>query len=185
MLERAQEVEKSVNSTDYTDMHLSSSHTPGTTETATLDVKALEAAKQISKNLRRVADCILNKHRLVFLACADENSLASILEHSTKRLSALHEVTEDAPLPDSIFTCPRRSAAAIDSPLEEVRMTYDFGNVSEFMGRHLPFLLAAADKYIKPAIRYQGCAYDSGVDFSCQIGILPCGRFRLTDPLYS
>lgn len=70
MLERAQEVEKSVNSTDYTDMHLSSSHTPGTTETATLDVKALEAAKQISKNLRRVADCILNKHRLVFLACA-------------------------------------------------------------------------------------------------------------------
>lgn len=49
VLERAQEVEKSVNSTDYTDMHLSSSHTPGTTETATLDVKALEAAKQISK----------------------------------------------------------------------------------------------------------------------------------------
>lgn len=155
-------------------MQLSNSHTPGTTETATLDVKALEAAKQISKNLRRVADCILNKHRLVFLACADENSLASILEHSTKRLSALHEVTEDAPLPDSIFHLPA-SAAAIDSPLEEVRMTGDFGNVSEFMGRHLPFLLAAADKYIKPAIRYQGCAYDSGVDFSCQTGILPCG----------
>ena len=64
-----------------------------------------EAAKEISQNLRRTADCILNKHRLVFLACADENSLASILEHSTKRLSALHEVTEDAPLPDSIFTC--------------------------------------------------------------------------------
>lgn len=174
VLERAQEVEKSVNSTDYTDMQLSSSHTPGTTETATLDVKALEAAKQISKNLRRVADCILNKHRLVFLACADENSLASILEHGTKRLSALHEVTEDAPLPDSIFTCPRRSAAAIDSPLEEVRMTGDFGNVSEFMGRHLPFLLAAADKYIKPAIRYQGCAYDSGVDF-----LLPNRYFTL------
>lgn len=32
------------------------------------------------------------------------------------------------------------------------------------MGRHLPFL-ATSDKYIKPAVRYQGCAYDSGVDF--------------------
>ena len=53
-------------------------------------------------------------------------------------------------------------------------MTGDFGNVSEFMGRHLPFLLAAADKYIKPAIRYQGCAYDSGVDF-----LLPNRYFTL------
>ena len=42
------------------------------------------------------------------------------------------------------------------------------------MGRHLPFLLAAADKYIKPAIRYQGCAYDSGVDF-----LLPNRYFTL------
>ena len=45
--------------------------------------------------------------------------------------------------------------AAIDSPLEEVRMTGDFSSVPGFMGRHLPFLLAASDKYIKPAVRYQ------------------------------
>ena len=175
MLERAQEVEKSVNSTDYTDMQLSSSHTPGTTETATLDVKALEAAKQISKNLRRVADCILNKHRLVFLACADENSLASILEHSTKRLSALHEVTEDAPLPDSIFTCPRRSAAAIDSPLEEVRMTGDFGNVSEFMGRHLPFCWLRLTNILNLLSAIRAVPMTAVWIFSCQTGILPCG----------
>ncbi len=142
--------------------------------TTAADVTALEAARQISQNLRRVSHCILNKHKLVFLACADENSLAPILEHGTKRLSKLHEVTESAPLPDSIFTCPRKSAAIIDSPLEEVRMTGDFGNIPEFKGRHLPFLLAAADKYIKPAIRYQGCAYDSGVDF-----LLPNRYFTL------
>ncbi len=133
-----------------------------------------EAAKEISQNLRRTADCILNKHRLVFLACADENSLTSILEYGTKRLALLHEIIDGIPLSDSIFACPRRSAAAIDSPLEEVRMTGDFSSVPGFMGRHLPFLLAASDKYIKPAVRYQGCAYDSGVDF-----LLPNQYFTL------
>lgn len=136
--------------------------------------KMRKAAKEISQNLRRTADCILNKHRLVFLACADENSLTSILKYGTKRLALLHEITDGIPLSDSIFACPRRSAAAIDSPLEEVRMTGDFGSVPGFMGRHLPFLLAAADKYIKPAVRYQGCAYDSGVDF-----LLPNQYFTL------
>lgn len=136
--------------------------------------KMREAAKEISQNLRRTADCILNKHRLVFLACADENSLTSILEYGTKRLALLHEITDGIPLSDSIFACPRRSAAAIDSPLEEVRMTGDFSSVPRFMGRHLPFLLAASDKYIKPAVRYQGCAYDSGVDF-----LLPNQYFTL------
>ena len=162
VLERAQNIVKAENTGE------------NAAETASLDIAALEAAKQISQNLRQVADCILNKHKLVFLACADENSLASILEHGTKRLSTLHAITDCVPLPDSLFTCPRRSAAAIDSPLEEVRMTGDFSNVPEFMGRHLPFLLAAADKYIKPAIRYQGCAYDSGVDF-----LLPNRYFTL------
>ena len=136
--------------------------------------KMREAAKEISQNLRQTADCILNKHRLVFLACADENSLTSILEYGTKRLALLHEIADGIPLSDSIFACPRRSAAAIDSPLEEVRMTGDFSSVPGFMGRHLPFLLATSDKYIKPAVRYQGCAYDSGVDF-----LLPNQYFTL------
>ena len=38
---------------------------------------------------------------------------------------------------------PPKKCTAIDSPLEEVRMTGDFGSVPGFMGRHLPFLLAA------------------------------------------
>ena len=41
----------------------------------------------------------------------------------------------------------------------------DFHGNPGFKGRYLPFLMAAADKYLKPAIRYQGGAYDSGIDF--------------------
>lgn len=37
-----------------------------------------------------------------------------------------------------------------------------------------PFLMACADKYLKPAIRYQGGAYDSGIDF-----YIPAGYFTL------
>ncbi len=162
VLERAQNVEKATAMDEHT------------METTAADVTATETAKQISQNLRRVAHCILNKHRLVFLVCADEISLALILEQGTKQLSKLHEIIDSTPLPDSLLTCPRRSAAIIDSPLEEVRMIGDFDNVPEFKGRHLPFLLAIADKYIKPAIRYQGCAYDSGVDF-----LLPNSFFTL------
>ena len=44
----------------------------------------------------------------------------------------------------------------------------------EFKGRFLPWLLAAGDKYVKPAVRYQGRAYDSGIDF-----LLPVGYFTL------
>ena len=50
----------------------------------------------------------------------------------------------------------------------------DFHGNPGFKGRYLPFLMAAADKYLKPAIRYQGGAYDSGIDF-----YIPAGYFSL------
>ena len=50
----------------------------------------------------------------------------------------------------------------------------DFRGNPDFKGRYLPFLMAAADKYLKPAIRYQGGAYDSGIDF-----YIPAGYFSL------
>lgn len=53
-------------------------------------------------------------------------------------------------------------------------MLGDFKKVPEFKGRFLPWLLAAGDKYVKPAVRYQGRAYDSGIDF-----LLPAGYFTL------
>ena len=38
----------------------------------------------------------------------------------------------------------------------------------------ISLLMACADKYLKPAIRYQGGAYDSGIDF-----YIPAGYFTL------
>lgn len=53
-------------------------------------------------------------------------------------------------------------------------MMGDFRGNPGFKGRHIPFLMACADKYLKPAIRYQGGAYDSGIDF-----YIPAGYFTL------
>lgn len=51
----------------------------------------------------------------------------------------------------------------------------DFHGNPGFKGRYLPFLMAAADKYLKPAIRYQGGAYDSGIVFIFLLAISPSG----------
>lgn len=60
---------------------------------------------------------------------------------------------------------PGITGICTDAPSQEIRMIGDFKGDSSFKGRYLPFLLAAGDQYIKPALRYQGGAYDGGLDF--------------------
>ena len=62
----------------------------------------------------------------------------------------------------------------MEAASQETRMLGDFRKNNQFKGRYLPFLLACADKYLKPSIRYQGGAYDSGADF-----YIPAGYFSL------
>lgn len=68
----------------------------------------------------------------------------------------------------------QKLAICVDAPAQETRMMGDFRSNAGFKGRYLPFLMACADKYLKPAIRYQGGAYDSGIDF-----YIPAGYFTL------
>jgi hypothetical protein len=140
----------------------------------TLQGKDEEKKEEISRRLASAAGKILNKGRLIFLAAAPENELAAIEAAALsyfKRLPALTDIhTPAVSLPKQA----RNSAAFVDSPSQEIRMLGDFRGVSGFKGRYLPFLLAAGDKYIKPAIRYQGGAYDSGIDF-----LLPGSYFTL------
>lgn len=75
----------------------------------------------------------------------------------------------------------QKIAVCVDAPSQETRMMGDFRGNLAFKGRYIPFLMACADKYLKPAIRYQGCAYDSGIDF-----YIPAGYFSLwstADPM--
>lgn len=69
---------------------------------------------------------------------------------------------------------PMRAAVSLDASSQEIRLMGDFAGREDFKGRYLPFLMALSDRYLKPALRYQGGAYDCGADFS-----LPNGYFSL------
>lgn len=73
-----------------------------------------------------------------------------------------------------LFPAPMRAAVSLDASSQEIRLMGDFSRREDFKGRYLPFLMALSDRYLKPALRYQGGAYDCGADFS-----LPNGYFSL------
>lgn len=145
------------------------------------DDAARAAGRQVSRALYTLAQKLVNRRNLIFLAAADQRALERILDHGSAVLSQLPYSYENGFIFSNSSSLPlwnhspaRRTAACIDSPLEELRMLGDFKKVSEFKGRFLPYLLAAGDKYVKPAVRYRGRAYDSGIDF-----LLPAGYFTL------
>lgn len=140
----------------------------------------------ITSRLQAVSRIILSSPRTSFLSAAAQPALDEIEAAAERLLGAARKTalasapqtaraaSQTLPLPPSLPPVPRRCAACIDSPSQELRMAGDFRGVPEFRGRFLPFLLAAADKYIKPLVRYQGGAYDSGID-----ALLPAGYFTL------
>ncbi|MGN0372787.1 MAG: insulinase family protein [Enterocloster sp.] len=132
--------------------------------------------KQLSEKLRETASRILTGHRLVFLAAASPEALPLIEDQALNLLKKLPCAgsASTSELADSLFQQSRRIAACVDSPSQEIRLLGDFRDNGDFKGRYLPFLPALSDRYIKPAIRYRGSAYDSGIDF-----ILPAGYFTL------
>ena len=145
------------------------------------DDTARAAGRQVSQALHTLSQKLVNRRNLILLAAADQRELERLLDHGSAVLSQLPYSYENGFTFSSSASHPlrghapaRRTAACIDSPLEELRMLGDFKKVSEFKGRLLPYLLAAGDKYVKPSIRYQGRAYDSGIDF-----LLPAGYFTL------
>lgn len=144
-------------------------------------------AKKVSEKLRLIASCILNRNRLVFLSTAREDALDHIEQTALaffSRLSSFAETDEASQEARSGEHCPetalvlppqkKRTAVCMESPLQEIHLVGDFKNAPEFKGRYLPYLLALGDKYLKPMIRYQGRAYDCGVDF-----LLPNGFFTM------
>ncbi len=127
-----------------------------------------ERIVSLAGKLKDVAAAAVCRDNLLFLAAAEETALPSIRRQAAallaqlpaKRASAQAISDPHAALPRTVL----RSGAVTDSPSLEIRLLGDFRNDAAFKGRYLPFLLAAGDKYIKPGVRYQGEAYDSGVD---------------------
>lgn len=138
---------------------------------------------ELALRLSETAGRILTRSRMVFLAAARKEQLPSIQKAAERLLGLLPpapgcglsgsgcgSVQREGLLPSPVM----RAAVSLDSSSQEVRLIGDFSKRKDFKGRYLPFLTALSDKYLKPAIRYQGGAYDCGIDVS-----LPNGYFSL------
>ncbi|MCA5578986.1 peptidase M16 [Enterocloster clostridioformis] len=130
-----------------------------------------------ASKLKTISHTILNRRGLVFLAAASPDVLGNLEQAAVDILGRLPVFKEDhdslAPaiwIPDQ----KQRLAVCVEASCQETRLMGDFYENPGFKGRYLPFLMAVADKYLKPAIRYQGGAYDSGIDF-----YIPAGYFSL------
>lgn len=130
--------------------------------------------KSVSEKLRELSRSILCGSPLIFMAAASEEVLAAIQTQAISRLGQLKAAPRRSFLPYSFPPQRQRMAVCVEAASQETRMLGDFRKNSQFKGRYLPFLLACADKYLKPSIRYQGGAYDSGADF-----YIPAGYFSL------
>lgn len=161
-----------------------------------------EYAGKVTDTLRHISTAILSGSRFTFMASANPDALGEVEQEAIRqlgmfgrdydtRLEREHDTKQsDTARPtankDSCHTTQARYTAfilppqkqklaiCVDAPAQETRMMGDFRGNPGFKGRHLPFLMACADKYLKPAIRYQGGAYDSGIDF-----YIPAGYFTL------
>ena len=134
----------------------------------------------ICRTLTCLSQSILVKDRMVFMAAADERTLKTVEAAAAERLGMLPSHAEQAcftaggcggiALPDQ----KQKLAVCVEAASQETRILGDFHANGQFKGRCLPFLAALADKYLKPAIRYRGGAYDCGIDF-----YIPTGYFTV------
>ena len=112
--------------------------------------------KSVSEKLREFSRSILCGSPLIFMAAASEEVLAAIQTQAISRLGQLKAAPRRSFLPYSFPPQRQRMAVCVEAASQETRMLGDFRKNSQFKGRYLPFLLACADKYLKPSIRYQG-----------------------------
>ena len=127
--------------------------------------------------LGSIARTILNRDGLVFLAAASPDVLGNVEQAAVEILGRLPAFQDRYSAPAPSIWLPdqkQRLAVCVEASCQETRLIGDFYGNTCFKGRYLPFLMAAADKYLKPAVRYQGGAYDSGIDF-----YIPTGYFSL------
>lgn len=131
--------------------------------------------------LKGIAAAILRGNRLTFMACAGAKELQEVEQEALRRLGGLSVTADNCPAPAYDVPVPTASryilpsqkqklAVCVDAPAQETCMIGDFRENEGFKGRYLPFLMACADKYLKPALRYQGQAYDSGIEFYISAG---------------
>lgn len=123
----------------------------------------------LEKRLETLASRLISRGRLIFACAAPEDALSDIKETSAALLEQLPLKETDgvkAVLPKN----EQKQAVIVETPSQySVRVGFAYEQ-EDFLGRYVPFLLAASDQYLIPKLRFQMGAYDGQGTFSADTG---------------
>ena len=120
---------------------------------------------ELAQRMDAVADKLLQKGRVFLLAAAPEEDLEQIRQITEQTVSAL-PAREVGEIQTELDLGAQDVAIAVESSSQYTCQTANIYQQEGFLGRYIPFLMAAEDQYIIPKLRYQMGAYSAGVSFS-------------------
>ena len=138
-----------------------------------------EALEELEKRIGEARALAFTNSRPVFMCVADEEEGSKVAETAAEMLSALPEKPES----DSHYELPvPAKTTAICIEASQNYTTADAGYLQDegFLGRFIPFMYAANDKYTVPLFRFQMGAYSAGSSASLLNGLL--STYTYSDP---
>lgn len=135
--------------------------------------------RDLAERLLSVSDKLMKKGRLVWMCAAPKADLERIRTASASSLEALPS-KEAGEGPVTLPQKVQKRAVVLES---SDQYSVAVGNCYEkdgFSGRYVPFLMAAADRYTVPKLRFQMGAYGSGISFSADNGAMT--MYSYSDP---
>lgn len=142
-----------------------------------------DAAKQLERELAETAELVLRGGAAYTMTAAAEEALPEILRTLEKTLAGpaapgggqKTEPAEDFTAKSTnrtggcCYDCLKKPAAktgiCAETPDQHCACIGTADAETGFVGRYLPFLMAAEDKYLLPKLRFEGGAYDAGASF--------------------
>lgn len=125
----------------------------------------------LAENLQSVSDKLIKKGRLVFSCAAPEADLEKIRTISADIFKAFpFKETGESSL--SLPQRAQKRAAILESSDQYAVIMGNCYENDGFSGKYVPFLMAAADRYMVPKLRFQMGAYSSGISFLADNGAM-------------
>ncbi len=125
----------------------------------------------LAENLRSLSHKLMKKGHLIFVCAAPASDLEEIRTVSAGLLETF--TFKEAGKPS--VTLPKKVQKRAVSLESSDQYTVVIGNCygeKEFSGKYIPFLMAAADRYTIPKIRFQMGAYNAGITFTAYDGAM-------------
>ncbi len=117
---------------------------------------------ELAQRMDAVADKLLQKGRVFLLAAAPEEDLEQIRQVTEQAVRTL-PAREAGDIQMELDLGSRDVAIAVESSNQYTARAATFYQQEGFLGRYIPFLMAAEDQYIIPKLRFQMGAYSAGV----------------------